>query len=101
MILDRLNHFGRVPIILGRSNLFWLGPNHFGQAEIIKISPEKSNMNLTKMIWTRPKQFALNQNNLYPSKTIWMVQNHFGPLEGQGITELVGSRDFKFWLLYL
>ena len=51
------NNFGRVPIVLNGSNSFWLEPNHFGQAQIIKISPEKSNLNLTKMIWT--KQFEL------------------------------------------
>jgi len=59
MILDRSNDFGRVPIVLGGSNSFWLGQNHFGQVQIIKISPEKYNMNKTKMIWTRPKQFEL------------------------------------------
>ena len=57
MILDRPNNFGQVPIILDRFNLFWSGPNHFGQVRIIKIGPEKSNLNLTKRIWTRPKQF--------------------------------------------
>ena len=62
-----------------------MGPIHFGQVQIIKISQDKSNFNLTKMIWTRPKQFGFNQNNLHPSKTIWTVQNHFGPIEGQGI----------------
>ena len=72
MILDRPNHFGRVPIVLDGSNLFWLGPNHFGQVQIIKISLEKSNLDLTKdaldltqMIWTRPKLFE--------------------PIEGQGM----------------
>ena len=42
----------------------WAGPNHFGQVQIIKISLEKSNLDLTKdaldltqMIWTQPKQF--------------------------------------------
>ena len=25
------NIFGRVPIVLDKSNLFWSGPNHFGQ----------------------------------------------------------------------
>ena len=57
MIMDRPNDFDRVPIILDGPNSFWSGPNHFGQVQIIKISPEKSNLNLTKMIWTRPKQF--------------------------------------------
>ena len=32
--------------------------NHFVQVQIIKISPEESNLNLTKIIWTRPKQFG-------------------------------------------
>ena len=59
MILDRSNHFGRVPIVLGGSNSFLLGQNHFGQVQLIKISPEKYIMNLTKMIWTRTKQFEL------------------------------------------
>ena len=52
IILDRPNNFGRVPIVLDGSNLFWFGPNHFGQVQIIKISPEKSNLNLNKMICT-------------------------------------------------
>ena len=64
---------------------FWTGHIHFVQVQIIKISPEKSNLNLTKMIWTRPTLFGPYQNNLYPNKTIWMVQNNFGPIEGQGI----------------
>ena len=85
MILDRPNHFGRVPIVLDWSNLFWSGRNHFRQFQIITISPEKSNLNLAKMIWIRPKRFGPDQNNLDPSKTIWTVQNHFGPIKGQGI----------------
>ena len=40
------------------------GPNHFGQVQIIKDSPEKSNLNLTRMIRTQPKQFTPVQNNL-------------------------------------
>ena len=58
MILDCPKIFGREPIVLDRYNSFWLGPNHFGQVQITKISPEKSNFNLTKRIWTRPKQFG-------------------------------------------
>ena len=64
MILDRPNHFCRVLIVLDGSNLFCLGPNRFGQVQIMKIIPEKSNLNLTEMIWIRPKQFAPDQNNL-------------------------------------
>ena len=52
IILDRPNNFGRVPIILDGSNLFYTGPNDFAQVQIMKISPEKSNLNLTKMICT-------------------------------------------------
>ena len=52
-------------IILVEYQLFWTGPIHYGQVKIIEISPEKSNLNLTKSIWT--------------------VQNNFGPIEGQGI----------------
>ena len=67
MILDRPNNFGRVPIVLHKSNSFWSGPNHFGQVQIIKISPEKYNLD--------------------PTKTIWTVQNHFRSIEGQGIKD--------------
>ena len=41
IILDSPNHYGRVSIVLYKSNLFWSGPKHFGQAQ--KNSPEKSN----------------------------------------------------------
>ena len=37
------------------------------------------------MIWTQPKRFVPNQNHCYSTKMIWSVQNHFGPIEGQGI----------------
>ena len=71
MILDHPNNFGRVPIVLERSHLFWWGPNHFGQVQIIKINTEKSNLNMTKMIWTRPKRFGPDQNNLDCPKLFW------------------------------
>ena len=34
------------------------------------------------------KQFRPHQNILLQSKTIWTVQNNFGPIEGQGISVL-------------
>ena len=37
------------------------------------------------MIWTWPKQIGPSQNNWYSTKMILTVQNHFGPIEGQGI----------------
>ena len=37
----------------------------------MKISPEKSNLNLTKIILTHPKQFVSVQNNLNGPKSCW------------------------------
>ena len=37
------------------------------------------------MIWTQLKQIGHTQNGWYWTKIIWTVQNHFGPIEGQGI----------------
>ena len=54
-----------------------------------------SNLNLTKMIWTQTKQFGHDQKDLYPSKTIWTVQNHFGSIEGQGILLLHSVRNVE------
>ena len=62
IVLDPTNHFGLVLILLG-------------QVQIIRISPENSNLNLTKIICTF----------WYPNKTIWTVQNHFGPIERKAI----------------
>ena len=39
------------------------------------------------MIWAQPKQSGPDQNNFYLSKTIWIVQNHFGSIEDQDISE--------------
>ena len=85
MILDSPNHFGQAPIVLDGPNSFWSGPNHFGQDQIINISPEISNLNLTKMIWTRPKQIGPVQIDWYSTNIIWTFQNHFGPIKGQDI----------------
>ena len=49
---------------------------------------------MTKMIWTRQKWFGHDQINLDLTKTIWTVQNNFGPSEGQGISKLL-----KKWYL--
>ena len=63
--LGRPNPFGRVPIILDGSNSFWLGPNHLKQVQIIKLSAEKFNLNVTKMTWIWPKQFERSKIILY------------------------------------
>ena len=46
-------------------------PNHFGWIQIKKNSPEKSNLNVTKMIWMRSKFFLHVQNNLDGPKLFW------------------------------
>lgn len=55
MIMDRPNDFGPIAILFDGSNLFWSGPNQFGQVQIVKISTEKSDLNLSKNFWTQPK----------------------------------------------
>ena len=37
-------------------------------------------------IGTRLKQIGCVQNNLYPSKMIWSVQDNFGRIKGQEIS---------------
>ena len=84
IILYPPKYFGRVPIVLDRPNSFWSGSNYFGQVQIIKTSPEKSYLNLTKVFG--PDQINLDLTKLICThpKTIWTVQNNFGPMEGQG-----------------
>ena len=52
MILDCLNCFGLVQIGLVGSNLFWKGPNYFGQVQIRLFF---YNLDPTKTIGTHPK----------------------------------------------
>ena len=59
---------------------FWSGSN---QTFLVYFF---CNLDLSKMIWTRPKQIGPVQNNWYSTKMIWLVQNNFGPIEGQGIS---------------
>ena len=57
------------PKLFGPSKKFGLSINCVGQVQIVlvrsKISPEKSNLNLTKMTWSQLKQFWPDQTNLY------------------------------------
>ena len=64
MILDRPNHFGRVPIVLVRSKSFWLGPKHFGQGQIRLFWANFYNLDLTKTNWTRPKLLVHDKYHL-------------------------------------
>ena len=55
--------FWTVQIVLDGYKLFWLSPIHFGQVQI-------DFSGLFFIIWTCPKRFGHNQNELDPSKTI-------------------------------
>ena len=82
MILNRPNCFGQVQIDLVMSKSFWSGTIRLFWTIFY-------NLDLSKMIWTQPKQIGPVQNDWYSTKIIWSVQNHFGPIEGQGIIYLV------------
>ena len=66
---------------------FWSGSNHFGQFQIIKISKKN-------LIWTWPKWFETDKNDLKPTKTNCTCPKKFGRskstldiirhIEGQG-----------------
>ena len=71
LFLTRPNNFGLVPIAFAGSNSFWSGPNHFEHVQIIKFSPDNSNLNLAKMIWIRPKRIGPVKNDRYLTKMIW------------------------------
>ena len=70
------NYFGRVQIVLVMSKLFWLGQNHFGQVYIRLLWTNFYDLDLSKMIWTRPKQIGPVQNDWYLTKMIWTVQSN-------------------------
>ena len=53
------NHFCLVPIVLVMSKSFCLCPKHFGQGQIRLFLANFYNFDLTKMIWTQPKQITL------------------------------------------
>ena len=76
--------FYRAKMILDRYKLFWLGLNHFCQVQIKLFQAIFYNLDLSKIILTRPKRIGPVQNNWYLTKRIWTVQNHFGSIEGQG-----------------
>ena len=54
LILDRPNCFGRVQIKVGT----YLSPNHFGQVQIRLFWTNFYNLDLSKMVGTRPKLFG-------------------------------------------
>ena len=77
----------------GRSKLFWTGTICFFLVQILLVGSKFGmvqkrlfwanfyNLNLFKMIWTRPKLIGFVQNNWHSTKIIWTDQNHFGPVE--------------------
>ena len=48
------------------------------------------------MIWTRPKQIVPVQNDWYSTKMNWTVQNHFVPIEVQGIRVKIQNSASRF-----
>ena len=71
MILDHPNCFGRIQIVLVRFKLYF--------------------SRLIFIIWTCPKWFEPKPEQIGPVQNNWLnqtkmtVQNHFEPIEGQGI----------------
>ena len=66
------NHFGRVPLLLDVSICF-------GSVQIMKISPKKSVLNLTIMIWTvqntdKRARHNCNLNPFFPYKLCFTVK---------------------------
>ena len=64
--------FWTVQIVLKEYKLFWSGPNHFGQFQIKIFWTNFYNLDLSKMIWTLPKQIVPVQNDWYSTKMILM-----------------------------
>ena len=59
-VLDHSKCFGRVQIVLIMSKLFWSGTNHFGQVLIRLFWTNFYDLDLSKMIWTRPNELHLS-----------------------------------------
>ena len=72
---------------------FWTGAICFGRVQIVLFGSKLYFSGLIFIIWTRPKRIGFVQNNWYSTKIIWTVQNHCGPIEGQGISVIYGSEN--------
>ena len=96
ILLQVQNYFGpselfwTVQIVLVGSKSFWSRPNHFGRVQIILVRFKLD------FFFTRPKLIGLVKNDWYSTKIIWMVQNHFGPIEGQGINVNINNQFRRF-----
>ena len=82
-----------VEMISVKYQLSWTGPIRLGQVQIIKICliwiwpkwivPDQNNLDLTKTIWTRPKQFGQSKTILdlwrtrHGNLNYWIGQNMF------------------------
>ena len=84
-ILDHPNSncFGWLQIVLVESILFRSGPNHFCHVQVRLLQTNFYNLDLIKMIWTRPKRIGPNLNDWYLTKMVWTVQNRFEFIKGQ------------------
>ena len=72
-ILDRPNRW--LQIFLVGSKSFWSDTIHFSRVWIWFLWINFFNLDLFKMIWTRPKQIGPSKNDWYSTKMIWMVQS--------------------------
>ena len=62
--------FLTVQIIVVEYQLFWTGPIYIGRVQIVSDRFKLDFSGLTFIIWTYPKLFQPNQNELDLSKTI-------------------------------
>ena len=70
IILDRPNCFVLLQIVLVESKSFWLGPNRLVRSERTEILAGQVHIRFF-IIWTRPKWFLLDQNDLDGPKSVW------------------------------
>ena len=71
--------------------LLWV-QNDFGPYKSFWLSTiflDWSNFFWSKFFWTSPNYYKIVQKWFGLTRTIWTVQNHFGPIKGQGIHQLL------------
>ena len=77
--------FWTVQIILVEYKLFGTNPICYGRVQIILNRSKLLKLVQKNIIWTQPKWFGPDQNDLVPTKKNWTVQNHRSSIDGQGI----------------
>ena len=67
-------------------------PKWIGQVQIMIFYQNESHLDLTNSFWSWPFHFGRDQIIMVKSKSIWSYQNHFGHIEGQGISNVQNLR---------